>query len=529
VVATAAQRPEQFGPYLVYERLGAGGMATVHRAIKTGIEGFQRPVALKRLLSQYAGDQEFVRSFVREARLASKLTHPNIAQTFDLGRVDLTYYIAMELVDGVDLRTVLKHIAYSVGPMPAPIVLALGVQLCDALDYAHNVKDETGRPLGLVHRDVSPSNLLLGRDGVLKMIDFGIAKASTNTHYTASGILKGKFSYMAPESLDGHTDARSDLFAVGVILHELLTARPLFRGESDFDTLEQVKRLPSPPPSASSPSVPREVDQVVLTALQKNPTQRWQTAGQLRNALASLAAQPAMRVMPTDVWRWVEWALQQPARAHAWDEQPDASSPSIVIEADPATRMGAAPAPVVNGYAPTAAITPQAYAKTAAVMPEAYAATAAHAPAKTMIAPPAETAASRAQTLMVDDARPVFPIPAGAQRVGVPSAAGAQTIAAPNGLGPQMGAATMLAYGLTPGAAALPATVVNPLGSSEYQVAAAAYNAHEDQRRRMEGVVDLPVPALPSAARSGGGWILFVLILCAAAAVGGFFLVDALM
>jgi hypothetical protein len=517
VVATAAQRPEQFGPYLVYERLGAGGMATVHRAIKTGIEGFQRPVALKRLLSQYAGDQDFVRSFVREARLASKLTHPNIAQTFDLGRVDLTYYIAMELVDGVDLRSVLKHIAYSVGPMPVPLVLALGVQLCDALDYAHNVKDETGRPLGLVHRDVSPSNLLLGRDGVLKVIDFGVAKASTNTHYTASGILKGKFSYMAPESLDGHTDARSDLFAVGVILHELLTARPLFRGESDFDTLEQVKRLPSPAPSVSNPNVPREVDQVVLTALQKNPTQRWQTAAQLRNALASLAAQPAMRVMPTDVWRWIEWAFQQPARAHAWDEQPAPDAPAIVIEADPATRMGPAPAPAPNGYAPTAAVSPVAYA-----------ATAAHAPAKTMIAPPVETAASRAQTLMVDDARPVFPIPAGAQRLGVPSAAGAQTIAAPNGIG-QMGAATMLAYGLTPGVAPQPATVVNPLGTSEYQQAAAAYNAREDQRRRMEAVVDLPAPALPSASRSGGGWIVFVLILCAAAAIGGFFLVDALM
>ena len=440
--------PEVFGPYLVHERLGAGGMATVHRAIKTGIEGFQRPVALKRLLSQYAGDQEFVRGFVREARLASRLQHPNIAQTYDLGRVDHTYYIAMELVEGIDLRHVLRHIAYSVGPMPVPLVLGLMAQVCDALDYAHTFADESGRPLGIVHRDVSPSNLIVGRDGVVKIIDFGIAKASSATLFTASGVLKGKFSYMAPESLDGHTDARSDLFAVGVLLHELLTARPLFKGKTDFDTLEQVKRMTPPPPSATNSEVPPDVDQVVMTALAKNPTQRWQTAAGLRNALLAIAAQPAMRATHLDIPRWIEWALAQPTRREAWDEPspPSNDDPSVMIEIEPApTTIGAAPVPRA-----------------------------------TLLA--WGNPAAQAPTQVLDQPPPAAPS-------------------------------------------------ANPLADPAYLAAAAAFNASEERRKKLEAVVSLPDPA-PGFARpqqTSSLWVAIVLVLCAGAAVGGFFLVDALM
>jgi serine/threonine protein kinase len=337
--------PEVFGPYLVYERLGSGGMATVHRAVKTGIEGFQRPVALKRLLSQYAGDQEFVKSFIREARLAARLQHANIAQTYDLGRVEQSYYIAMELIEGVDLRHVLAHIAYSVGPMPVPLILSLMIQVCDALDYAHSFADETGRPLGIVHRDVSPSNVIVGRDGVVKIIDFGIAKASSATLFTASGTLKGKFSYMAPESLEGRTDARSDLFAVGALLYELLTARPLFKGASDFDTLDRIKKLHPPPASTLNPQIPPEVDQIAATALAKDPARRWQTAAALRNAMTSIASQPALRATHLDVPRWIDWALAQPTRRQAWDEAlPE--EPSIEIHVNAPTVIGAAPAPL---------------------------------------------------------------------------------------------------------------------------------------------------------------------------------------
>ncbi|MCA9677148.1 MAG: serine/threonine protein kinase, partial [Myxococcales bacterium] len=343
---TAPSQPEIFGPYLVHERLGAGGMATVHRAIKTGIEGFERPVALKRLLDQYVGDQEFVRSFIREARLASRLNHVNIAQTYDLGRVDQTYYIAMELIDGTDLRHVLRHAAHSVGPLPVPLVLSVLIQTCDALDYAHTFKDETGRPLGIVHRDISPSNLIVGRDGVVKIIDFGIAKASSATLFTATGTLKGKFSYLAPEALDGKVDARSDLFAAGVVAWELLTARPLFRGATDFDTLEQVKRMAIPPPSSINAAVSPEVDASIMGALARDPAQRWQSAAQWRNSLAALAHQVDNRTTNLDVARWIEWTLAQPTRAVPWDVAlAAADDPSLVIElqADPVTMMGVGP------------------------------------------------------------------------------------------------------------------------------------------------------------------------------------------
>jgi serine/threonine protein kinase len=534
---TAASAPEQFGPYLVYERLGAGGMATVHRAVKTGFEGFQRPVALKRLLSQYAGDQDFVRGFVREARLASRLQHANIAQTYDLGRVDHTYYIAMELVDGYDLRHVLRHIAYSVGPMPVSLVLAVMLQVCDALDYAHNFADETGRPLGIVHRDVSPSNLLVGRDGVVKIIDFGIAKASSATLYTASGVLKGKFSYMAPESLDGHTDSRSDLFAVGAVIYELLTARPLFKGKTDFDTLDQIKRMQPPPPSKLNPQIPPEVDQVVLTALAKNPVQRWQAAGQLRNALGALADRQGMRASHLDVPRWIEWALAQPAQKQAWDEAPATSTndDSIIIEVEQsATTIGHAPIPAAFAKPQVPGVTP--------VVPQG-----------TPVAPGVDP--SRVRTLLVEGSTPLgavgggipglIPLHAQAAQPAPTEASGkptmvpwAQPAHAPAGVDPAQLETQLLepqrpfAIG-TPQVPAQAQRGDNPLANPEYLAAAAAFNAAEAQRRQMEHVVSLPDPgvAVPGAANpgSGGLWILLVLLLCAGAAVGGFFLVDALM
>ncbi len=531
--------PEVFGPYLVYERLGAGGMATVHRAIKTGIEGFQRPVALKRLLSQHAGDQEFVRGFVREARLASRLTHPNIAQTYDLGRVDATYYIAMELVDGTDLRNVLRHAAYSVGPVPVPLVLSLLTQICDALDYAHSFTDETGRPLGIVHRDVSPANLIVGRDGTVKIIDFGIAKASSATLYTATGILKGKFSYMAPESLDGKTDARSDLFAVGVVAYELLTARPLFKGATDFDTLEQVKRHEVPPPSTINPSVPPEVDQVVLTALAKNPTQRWQSAGHMRSAVASLAERFALRSTTQDLPRWIEWALAQPIRPQAWDDAGRGMAAeddhSMVIEVDPATQIGAAPMPMrppteasrlrtlmadggqpIVGYAQQAQ-QPQPYAQ-AQPQPQP------HAPA------PSPMAGKPTMMAWGDQPQPSYPQP---PQHGYPGQSGSDQstmMVQPFYGQPVAPVPHVAAHASSPSAVAAQ-TMANPLASPEYMAAAAAFNASEERRHMMEAVVSLPaaapVTALPR--KNSALWFVVVLVLCVGAAVGGFFLVNALI
>jgi serine/threonine protein kinase len=301
---------ERFGNYVVHERLGAGGMATVHRATLSGIGGFEREVALKRLLPHLASDESFVRAFVREARIAAQLRHTNVAQTFDLGIVGDSYYIAMELIEGADMRTVLKHAAHAAGPMPASLVVNLLCQVCDALDYAHRLTDEFGQPLGMIHRDVSPANIIVNRDGIAKLIDFGIAKASSSSLMTMSGQLKGKFAYIAPETIAGEFDARADLFSLGVVAHELLTAQPLLTGNDEIDTLRRVREHVIPAPSSLAPGIPEDVDTIVMTALARDPDERWQSAAAMRGALSVIAARPNLRSTTQDLVRWIQWALE---------------------------------------------------------------------------------------------------------------------------------------------------------------------------------------------------------------------------
>jgi len=302
----ALRAAEQFGPYLVYEQLGMGGMATVHRAEMEGIAGFRRPVALKRMLPHVAANEDLVKSFVREARLASHLRHANVAQTYDLGKVDDIYFIAMELVVGRTLRDLLRVCAKTSTRIPIPVSLNILTQICDALDYAHNLTDESGRPFGIIHRDVSPSNVIIGEGGVVKLIDFGIAKASAQGMQTMSGTIKGKFGYMAPEYLAGKIDSRADLFAVGIIAHELLTGRPLFTGRDDMDTLYRVKQMTIDSPRTLDPNVPEEIDSIVMTALERDPDARWQRAAAMRVALSTEMKRLGMTVLDHQVAQWVE-------------------------------------------------------------------------------------------------------------------------------------------------------------------------------------------------------------------------------
>jgi serine/threonine protein kinase len=307
---------EAFGPYIVYEQLGVGGMAQVHRAVAAN-DAFQRSVALKRMLSHIASSEDMVKSFVREARLASYLRHENVAQTYDLGRVDDTYFIVMELITGRNLREVLRHCGVTTGPMPVQFALNILNQVCDALDYAHNLCDETGQPLGIIHRDVSPSNVIVSETGVVKLIDFGIAKASGGGMQTMSGTLKGKFAYMAPEYIGGRIDARADLFAIGVIAHELLTNRPLFTGRDDIDTLGRVRDMRIAPPSKKNPLVPPEIDDIVMTALERDPERRWQHATALRTALTTLTRRLGLVASNAQVVQWLDWAFSQPPKQAA--------------------------------------------------------------------------------------------------------------------------------------------------------------------------------------------------------------------
>ncbi|MFN0249560.1 MAG: protein kinase domain-containing protein [Kofleriaceae bacterium] len=309
-MAASADEDAPFGPYIVYERLGVGGMATVHRALERGIEGFERIVALKRLLPHLAEDASFIKAFVREAKLASALNHVNIVQIFELGRVGTEYFISMEYIDGCDIRRILRHARKVTGPPPINVTIGLLLQLCDALDYAHNKSDENGVPMQLVHRDVSPSNVLVTSAGHVKVIDFGIAKAQSSQLRTQTGRVKGKLAYMAPEAVSGkELDARSDLFAIGVIAHELLTARPLFASKNEYQTLLKVQRGDIMPPSTFNQGCHPELDAIVLRALARDPDQRYSHAAELRDDLVALRKQYGLLTNMRDIATWLEWAF----------------------------------------------------------------------------------------------------------------------------------------------------------------------------------------------------------------------------
>ncbi|HET9993416.1 MAG TPA: serine/threonine-protein kinase, partial [Kofleriaceae bacterium] len=308
---------EQFGPYLVYERLGVGGMATVHRALERGVEGFERYVALKRLLPHLAEDASFIKAFVREAKLASMLAHVNIVQIYELGRVGTEYFISMEYIEGRDVRKILRHARKVTGPAPLHVTVGLMLQLLEALDYAHTKADEQGQALGLVHRDVSPSNLLVAPSGHLKVIDFGIAKAQSSTLRTQTGRVKGKLAYMAPEAISGSKDldARSDVWACGVILHELLTARPLFASKNEYQTLMKVQRGDIMPPSTFNQACTPELDAIAFKALARDADERFASALEMRDELARVRMQYQLHTSPRDVAMWLDWAfsLELPA------------------------------------------------------------------------------------------------------------------------------------------------------------------------------------------------------------------------
>lgn len=279
-------KPIPFGKYYLLERINVGGMAEVFKAKTVGVEGFERIVALKRILPSIAEDEEFITMFIDEAKIAVQLQHANIAQIFDLGKVDDSYFIALEYVNGRDLRGIFDELRKRSERMPMPQVCYFIMQLCEGLDYAHNKRDAQGRELNLVHRDVSPQNVLLGYDGEVKLIDFGIAKAAGKASKTQAGILKGKFGYMSPEQVRGlPIDRRSDIFALGIVLYEMLTGERLFIGESDFSTLEKVRNVEIIPPSSFNAEIPEKLERIVLKTLEKNVEDRYQNAIDLHDDL----------------------------------------------------------------------------------------------------------------------------------------------------------------------------------------------------------------------------------------------------
>jgi serine/threonine protein kinase len=303
-----------FGPYLVYEKLGTGGMATVHVAEMRTRTGFHKRVALKRLLNHAAKDPTLVDAFIAEAKLDSCLDHPNITRTFDHGEVDGVLYIAMELVNGPTLSQLRRQCQAANVPVPVPVALHIVLDVCEALDYAHTLTDRRGQPLHIIHRDVGPSNIIISNRGVVKLIDFGVARANNAAIKTQAGIIKGKVPYLPPEYLrTGALDACADLWSLGVVAYELLVCDRLFNGGNDFDTLTQIEERRIEPPSSRNPDVSRSLDAIVMSALERDPARRWQSAAALRNALLGEIDERGAHMTNRQVLSWVEWAFSQRA------------------------------------------------------------------------------------------------------------------------------------------------------------------------------------------------------------------------
>jgi serine/threonine-protein kinase len=276
--------PIPFGKYLLLDRIAVGGMAEVFTAVPRDGPA-RRLLAVKRILPTLAEDRQLVGMFLDEARIAAQLRHPAIAAIHDLGRHGDAYFIAMDYVAGVTLRTLLDRLRAAAERLPVDLSAQVAHRVADALDYAHRERDARGRPLRLVHRDVSPANVLLGFDGGVHLIDFGIAQAAISTR-APDAVLRGKFGYMSPEQVRGlPVDRRADVFSLGVVLHEMLAGERLFTGPSELAVLEKVRGAEVRPPSERNPAVPATLDAVALRALAREPEDRFPWAGDLRDAL----------------------------------------------------------------------------------------------------------------------------------------------------------------------------------------------------------------------------------------------------
>ncbi len=294
--------PSQFGRYTLVERLASGGMAEVFRAKIVSSHGFEKVIVIKRILPHLAADPAFVTMFIDEAKLMAQLTHPKIVQVLDFGDVAGQYFIALEYIDGADALALLRAAAQKRVRVPLNLVVFVVSEILDALDYAHTALDMEGRPMRLVHRDISPSNIFIARHGEVKLGDFGIAHADARGAETQAGTLKGKYGYMSPEQVVGGTlDGRSDLFAVGVVLAEAFMGRRLFTAQNDLDVLLMVRDARIERLDRYGHDLPPELSRIVRKSLRRDPGQRYQTAAEFRDDLGDYLFSQGVRVGPADL------------------------------------------------------------------------------------------------------------------------------------------------------------------------------------------------------------------------------------
>ncbi|HJL14435.1 MAG TPA: serine/threonine-protein kinase [Sandaracinaceae bacterium LLY-WYZ-13_1] len=298
--------------YRVVDRLEAGGMAEVFRGEALSVQGFKKQVAIKRVLPHLAQNKSFISMFLDEARLGARLNHANIVSVFDIGAADNTYFIVMEFVDGCNLKAVIEHFRQSGRRMPVKESIYIGMETCRGLSYAHELLGDEGEPLDIVHRDISPPNILLSKRGEIKVTDFGLAKSITQLEKTDPGVVKGKFSYLAPEAALGEgVDARADVFALGIVLWEMLAGRRLFLGETDYQTVKLVQQANIPSLPRLNPEVDEDLEKVLMGALTKDPKDRFESARDFGDALAGYLFSHQLKVTSYDIANMVKEVVEQ--------------------------------------------------------------------------------------------------------------------------------------------------------------------------------------------------------------------------
>jgi serine/threonine protein kinase len=301
--------------YRVVEKLESGGMAEVFRAESEGLQGFKKQVAIKRVLPHLSEKKKFISMFLDEARLSAHLSHSNCVQVFDIGVGDNAYFIVMEFVDGANLKAIAESLRKNVKEFPVAYVAFIAQEICKGLAYAHELCDPNGVDLHIVHRDMSPPNVLITKYGEVKIVDFGLAKANSQLERSEPGIIKGKFSYLSPEAAMGQeVDSRTDIFAVGIILWELLAGRRLFLGETDFQTVKKVQQAVVPSISTINTKVPPDLERIVAKALARDPAVRYRTARELGQDLSKFMFRLGQPVSTFDIATLVQGAMQERQR-----------------------------------------------------------------------------------------------------------------------------------------------------------------------------------------------------------------------
>src|SRR5215471_16573853 len=313
--------------YRITERVAAGGMAEVFRGVAESLQGFKKNIAIKRILPSLTKNKKFVAMFLDEARLSLSLQHANIVQVFDIGHSEDTYFIVMEYVDGVDLKALMEWRRRINRRIPIAHSLYLTMEICKGLSYAHELLNpDTGKPLGIVHRDISPPNVLISKQGEIKVVDFGLAKATSQIETTDPGVVKGKMSYLSPEAARGEeVDSRADIFAVGILLYEMLTGKRLFYGDTDYQTVELVRNAKIPPIKPQNPQVEPELEDIVRKALAKRKEDRFQNATDIQDALAQYTYSRGLKVISRDISELVRQCLDE-RRAGSGEGKPKGSS-----------------------------------------------------------------------------------------------------------------------------------------------------------------------------------------------------------